>query len=263
MLDIIPMRQTVGRSPVLERLRAPSLADQARGAILNYILDDDFSGKRLPPENELANILGVSRTTVRAALQSLAQDGLITRRRGVGTVINGSLRPWRLGLHRLVGFSTLLRELGWEPTVEVKHRALDTLTMSWAERLGVQPQTRCLVMDKLFRADGVPAIAIVDVVPESSLREWPEDGEVPDAIFAFFERFGNRSVGYAIVEVIPQVADKAVAQKLTIKQGEPYLSLAEICYSDDDDPLSLSLIDVNDGSVRFDIVRRRLGDARW
>jgi DNA-binding GntR family transcriptional regulator len=44
-------------------------------------------GDPLPSELELSEVLGVSRPTVRQAIQQLVQKGLVVRRRGVGTVV--------------------------------------------------------------------------------------------------------------------------------------------------------------------------------
>jgi len=69
---------------IVDSVGGASLAHKAREAILHSILERRFEDSRLPPENELADMLGVSRTTVRSALQSLQQHGVLTRspRRG-------------------------------------------------------------------------------------------------------------------------------------------------------------------------------------
>src|SRR5487761_880817 len=77
-----------------------SVADRARSAILEAILDHRF-GARLPPEEELAEMLGVSRTSVRDALESLETRGLIRRRRSIGTTINANFTPAALAFDRL------------------------------------------------------------------------------------------------------------------------------------------------------------------
>ena len=72
------------------------LAERARKAILDAILTGRFENDRLPSEDDLSKMLNVSRTTIRTALHSLEQDGIVTRRRAIGTTINrhvGSLDP--------------------------------------------------------------------------------------------------------------------------------------------------------------------------
>jgi GntR family transcriptional regulator len=69
----------------MDRLETTPLAERAREAILSAILSERFDGDRLPSEDELGKMLNVSRTTIRTALHSLERDGIITRRRAVGT----------------------------------------------------------------------------------------------------------------------------------------------------------------------------------
>lgn len=240
----------------IERIDQTSLAGRAREVILDLILGLDAADGRLPPEGVLAEKLGVSRTTVRAALQSLQQDGFITRRRGAGTIINRNVVPSRLGLHRLVGFSTLLAEAGHEPSVQVHVRTEVTLPLEWAVRLNTQRDVETYVTEKLFLADGRPAISLTDVIPLDSLRgELGKD--MPDSIFELFRRWGKRPIDHAVVELAPCNASAAVARRLGLKPGAAYLALVESHYAAGHTaPLALSFIDVNDAYVRFDVVRR-------
>jgi DNA-binding GntR family transcriptional regulator len=80
-------RAIAAQGVALQELEKVPLATRARAAILTAILEDQFEG-RLPSEDELAEMLNVSRTTVRAAAQDLEREGLIKRRRAVGTRIN-------------------------------------------------------------------------------------------------------------------------------------------------------------------------------
>ena len=103
----------------VERLANVPLSERARAAILGAIVDKQFLG-RLPSEEALADMLAVSRTTIRSALQGLEQDGIITRKRALGTTINAHVRPATLALQRLVGYDGLLREQGHEVRVEAR-----------------------------------------------------------------------------------------------------------------------------------------------
>lgn len=246
---------TESQAPVeIERIEQTSLARKARERILDLILT--LSDGRLPAEGVLAEKLGVSRTTVRAALQSLQQDGFITRRRGAGTVINRYVVPSRLGLHRLVGFSTLLAEAGHRPSVHVEVRRASRLSAEWAMRLKAEPRVPAYIADKLFLADGRPAISVRDVILVESLRDELRD-DMPDSIFELFRRSGRTAIDHAVVEITPRNASAAVARRLGLKPGAAYLALVESHYAaGQTEPVALSFIDVNDAYVRFDVVRR-------
>lgn len=102
---------------VLPRLRSASLADQTTRALLDAILERRFPDNRLPPEPELADMLNVSRTTLRAALHSLESIGMVSRTPGRGTVIRTYVGRESIVLQRLIGFRDMLRST--HKTVEV------------------------------------------------------------------------------------------------------------------------------------------------
>ena len=66
-----------------------SLASRIRKELLQELVSGIYQeAVRLPPEVEIAARLGVSRTALRDALATLEQEGFISRRKGVGTIIN-------------------------------------------------------------------------------------------------------------------------------------------------------------------------------
>jgi GntR family transcriptional regulator len=243
----------LGEAP-LEQLDNSPLAARAREAILTAILEDRFK-ERLPSEDQLAEMLNVSRTTIRAALQSLERDGLIARRRAVGTTINRHVGPSTLALHRLVAFDWLLAEKGHEVSVEV----------SWErgelpERLAkVSPfdlGSDCVMMAKKYYADGVLAIYIEDVVPASTLdNEYIKD-PLPASVFEFSERYCRGSIDHAVVEIVPVKKAKNVTP-LMLKEGEPFIRLHEVHYTNRAEVLAFSSIDVDDHFIRLEVFRRR------
>ena len=56
--------------------RAPSLTDQVKNHLKDMIIRGEFSDGRVPPEMELAEALGVSRTTIRDALSPVSYTHL-------------------------------------------------------------------------------------------------------------------------------------------------------------------------------------------
>jgi DNA-binding FadR family transcriptional regulator len=76
--------RSVGESSsVLDQVRIPSAGEHIAERVVTAIALGEFvPGQRLPPERELAAMLGVSRTTVREAIQRLAAAGHVEVRRG-------------------------------------------------------------------------------------------------------------------------------------------------------------------------------------
>jgi GntR family transcriptional repressor for pyruvate dehydrogenase complex len=73
----------------VEKTKSPPVAAKLVVAHVRRLIESgDFrAGDRLPPERELAQLIGVSRATVRAGLQSLATVGVVDSRRGAGTFV--------------------------------------------------------------------------------------------------------------------------------------------------------------------------------
>lgn len=87
-------------------IRTGRLYEQVVAQIEQQILDGDLqAGDKLPAENELAELFGVSRTSVREAIKSLVQKGLVEVRRGRGTfVVDSTSDVVKSSLGRMVRF---------------------------------------------------------------------------------------------------------------------------------------------------------------
>lgn len=89
------------------KLQVPRISDAIAASLERRILEGSLKpGDRLPPERELAVELGVSRPSLREAIQKLASKGMVHSRQGGGTFVTDRLEatfidPWRemLGAH--------------------------------------------------------------------------------------------------------------------------------------------------------------------
>jgi GntR family transcriptional regulator len=109
----------------------------------------------LPPENEMARALGISRPTLRQAMARLAAEGVIHSQRGVGAF---ALRP---GLVRPMGLSSLYRDLQSEhrsPTTRVLVVEDTVASARVAEELRIPVGTPLLHIERVRAADGVPVV---------------------------------------------------------------------------------------------------------
>ena len=231
------------------------LAERAREMILEAILSDRFEGDRLPAEDELARMLNISRTTIRAALQGLEQDGIITRRRAVGTTVNRHVGPKTLALQRLIAFPRLLEEKGYQARMEVSWWR-GTVPAEFATIFGIAEGEDCYLSERLFFADDKLAIYDRDVVLWKHIRgEIPADA--PDVLFDFSQAHMTAPIDHAVVEIVPRVKRRGAMTKLDLASGTPFLRLHERHYSSRGEPLAFSLLDVDDSYIRFEVFRRK------
>jgi GntR family transcriptional regulator len=242
---------------LLQPLDTGLLTHRAKERLKNAIIDGLF-GDQLPSEVELARQLGVSRPTVRSALRSLEEEGLITRRRGIGTRVNNHIARAKLTLNRAVGFYDLIQEAGHEPAIAYTHVRTDAASLELATKLEAEPGAEVITIDRLFLADSAPAISVMEMILRANVTvSHLTDSDVAASIFTFADRYATKPIDHTVVEIAPAVADSRLAKLLRLKQGEPLLHLIETHYSVENDLMMVSSIHVVDRFIRFRVVRRR------
>jgi GntR family transcriptional regulator len=143
-----------------------SLVDIAEEALRSWLATGRHRpGERLPPEQELSAQLGISRGTLRTALQRLEDTGEIVRRQGSGTYV-GRAASTSLdeGLEKLVSYSELAAQRGVKLEVgdlSVEERGLPAET---AELFGVAANTPATRVTRVLLMDGEPGAWMRDVV---------------------------------------------------------------------------------------------------
>ena len=139
------------------------LAQQLEAAIEHGVLSP---GALLGNEIELAGRLGLSRPTVRQAIQSLVDKGLLVRRRGVGTQVV------QRRVKRPLELSSLYDDLeaaGQCPTTQVVRNDVQPATAEVAGALGIAEGGRVHHIDRLRLTHGEPVAFLSNFVPEGVL----------------------------------------------------------------------------------------------
>ena len=187
---------------------------------------------KLPPETELAAELGISRTQLRDGLSILEQDGFITRRRGIGTVINRHVVKVKTRMDLEVEFNVMIRLAGFESEMILLSVDVKTGDPHVTDKLEVPLNTPVLTMSKLVTADGKPAIFCVDYVAFSIIRNFNynrEDLTLP--IFHFLSNFCDTDVAMDLTVVKPILSDTFLSEMLQITEGTPLLLMEEQAYN--------------------------------
>lgn len=171
-----------GDAPLVSGGR-PSLVDGAELALRNWLAPGRYrQGDRLPPEHEVAAMLGVSRGTLRSALQRLEESGEIVRRQGSGTFVGRVTVPTAFGerLERLEPYSSVAQRRGLELSsvdLKLQQRAVGAEV---GEALGLEPEAKALTISRTLLAGGTPVAVMFDIVhPDIAL---PPDDRLHDAL---------------------------------------------------------------------------------
>jgi DNA-binding GntR family transcriptional regulator len=148
----------------------PSLVDGAELALRNWLAPGRYRpGDRLPPEHEVAGMLGISRGTLRSALGRLEESGEIVRRQGSGTFVGRIAVPTAFGerLERLEPYSSVAQRRGLKLScrdLRIEHR---TLGGEAADALGLDAAAKATAITRTLLASGSPAAVMFDVVHPS------------------------------------------------------------------------------------------------
>lgn len=124
------------------------------------------SGSRLENEVALSERLGLSRPTIRRAIQELVDKGLLVRRRGIGTqVVHGQVT-------RKVALTSLYEDLsggGQHPTTRVLAIGPHEATAAVSSALGVDKGSEVLHVRRVRLADNVPVAILENYLPPQFL----------------------------------------------------------------------------------------------
>lgn len=187
-------------------------------------------GTALPPERRIAEIYGVSRVTVRRALEQLAAEGLIEQRRGSGTFVSQRVRQ---PLSILTSFSDDVRARGMEPGARTLDAGIATATSEEAIGLGLRPGEKVSRITRLRTANGIPlALEITAVVPDAL----PDPSTVAGSLYALLDQHGMRPVR-AVQRLSAVALDRHEAELLEVPAQSPGLNIVRVGYLADGRPI--------------------------
>ena len=184
-------------------------------------------GTRLENEIDLADRLGLSRPTMRRAIQYLVDRGLLVRKRGVGTqVVHAKVR-------RQVELTSLYDDLAKarrDPYTRVLTFAVEPAPDALALELSIPGGTDIYVFERLRYADAEPLALMRNHVPAGLLRLTPEDLEV-HGLYNLL-RANGINLRIAKQSIGARAATAAEARALGETKGASLLTMERAAYDD-------------------------------
>lgn len=186
-------------------------------------------GDPFPAERELAEALGVSRTTLRRAVDGLVEEGVLERVVGLGTFVPRRRTTPRVGL---TSFSDDMRRRGMNPSSRVLRFETTTATGWLAREMGLALGAPVVYLQRLLSADGLPMAVDENYLPAERLPGLERE-RAPHSLYTMLqERFGiTLEYGEDQIEAIP--ASLVQSRLLRIAEGDPLLQVVRHAYSED------------------------------
>ncbi|KRL02788.1 GntR family transcriptional regulator [Liquorilactobacillus capillatus] len=181
-------------------------------------------GDQIPSERELAVKFGVSRMTLRQAIQTLADEGILERRIGAGTYV--ARQKVQEKMSGVTSFTELTKAQGKVPSSKTISYHVATPSLSEREKLELDEKDLVLRMERIRYADDTPICFEVATVPQELVKEYSKK-QVTSSLYRVLEESGY-AIGHAEQTVSAMLASERIADYLEIKRGDAILRLRQI-----------------------------------
>lgn len=184
-------------------------------------------GENLPGEQRLAASFGVSRVTVRRALDALSDAGLIEKRAGSGTKVRAQ-NP--VGNAASMDFNTLmpqLVEMGHSTTARLLSFSYSQAPDFVAKAMGLASGEKVQIATRVRITDDIPFSHLTTYVPAEIAQSYSEDDLATTPLFKLLERSGVQ-IEEAHQSVSATLAGPDVAEALDVAVGSALLSLKRV-----------------------------------
>jgi GntR family transcriptional regulator len=228
------------RESAVDRAAATPLYHQ----IFLQVRDEILSGQRpfgslVATEKELSRIYSVSRITARRALDELAQNHFVARKRRVGTTVifRPPAKPFEANIDQAVDS---LLELG--RVTKVRVLALDTeeAAPGTAEAMHLQPGELVLRAVRVRYLDGEPLGYVVSYVPADMRRHVTRAGLTKMPILKLIQNAGLQ-LGKASQTIAAMLADPLICSALAVEPRSAILRITRTVYDPSGKPILLTI----------------------
>jgi GntR family transcriptional regulator len=247
------------------RPRTPAPAPQSGGARPLYqhtadalagMLSSTAPGTYLPSEPDLARQLGVSRATLREAMRSFEERGLVVRRQGIGTYVTEAPHVIDTGLEVLESIETLAARMGLSVTMGAHDSRRRRPEAEEAQRLSLEEGAEVIEVSRVMLAEGRPVAFLIDVFPPGVLPDGDLGEGFTGSVLDLLLGRGQVVLDSSRTEITAVSAPGEIARSLSIQRGDVLLRMEAYLYAKEGQAIVHSLSYFLPGTFRFHVVRR-------
>lgn len=191
-------------------------------------------GDKIMTEAEMAKEYGVSLITVRKAVGSLMEKGLVVRKQGKGTFVT---KPkYSRNMKKLQSFTEMCEQMGVKPGAQVLENRLIMADKKVADRLGIEPGSNVVYISRLRLADGEPVQVEKSYFPLKYAFLLEEDLNNGSMFECLKEKAGAKvASSEKMIELCRATAEEAAL--VDVKKGDYLLFVKSTAYDENGEPM--------------------------
>ncbi|KRM33609.1 transcriptional regulator [Lactobacillus intestinalis DSM 6629] len=181
-------------------------------------------GDRIPAERQLAVKFGVSRMTLRQAIKTLEEEGILERRLGSGTYVASQKVQEKMS--GIMSFTEITQANGQIPSSKLISYQIGKPSLSEKERLNLNPDSEVLRMERIRFADETPICYEVVTIPYHLVENLSKD-DISTHLYETLNKNGYR-IGRVTEHISAAVANENDARLLNAKKGEALITRRQV-----------------------------------
>lgn len=193
-------------------------------------------GGKFLTDEELCLGYGLSRGTVRRAVEMLIQAGMLRREQGRGTFVN-SLKPSHV-FFRLASFDEEMRARGWSPSASLLSRRVFPATAEVAKHLQIPAGEKTIEIIRLRLADGKPIAYETRCLAYKTCPQLLEEDLETQSIHSLLIDKYNIPLRRACYTIEARTLSKKEAEHLQAEPGSAGFAIERVTYGADDKPVT-------------------------
>jgi len=229
---------------------------QLKKQILSMIEKAEIrEGELLPPENDLCNMLNVSRPTIRQAFTELVNEGYLKRYKGKGTFVSTTKINDRF-FSKLETFHDEMVEKGYNPRTLVVKLEVNKGPHEANERLILPLDAPLIYLSRVRSIDNTPLVYVETFLPYDEYKDLMKIDFTVSSLYDSLEKLYHRRVNRVRREFVATNSLQKEAELLHIARNKALCLVKTVAYSDDHpNPVEFSIAryrgDLNKFSVEL------------
>lgn len=247
------------------KLHVLTISERAKLEIRDYINTMDLQkNNKLPREERLAEIIGVSRITIRQALNDLAAEGVVFRRQGRGTFVNVDSLNIKVHFNPCMEFSQMIRSSGYQPSVKLGAIKKVPRDESICSLLHMGEGEELVAAEKIFLADGRFCVFCRDYFSARQVGDadsFQKFSQYEESVFQYIYEVSGKRCEWDKVEIDTILASEIEGLFCYLDEkemgGMPLLYLKGVNYDSDDRPILYANEYINTSIIKYNIIRTK------